>query len=175
MKVINLFGGPGCGKSTTAAGLFHLMKLEDYNVELVTEYAKDMTWEERHNILQDQLYITAKQNRRLLRLQDKVEWIVTDSPLILGLNYMTPDYLGGTYKKLLLELNNSYNNINIRLIRTKSYNPIGRNQTELEAKEIDKNILQILEKDLNSDFYTIPGDRDAPGHILHFIQQKYEY
>jgi ATP:corrinoid adenosyltransferase len=67
MKVINIFAGPCAGKSTTAAGLFYLMKVSGYNVELVTEYAKDMTWEGRHNILGDQLYILAKQNRRLER------------------------------------------------------------------------------------------------------------
>lgn len=39
--VINIFGAPGAGKSTTAAALFALMKLEGYKVELATEHAKD--------------------------------------------------------------------------------------------------------------------------------------
>jgi adenylate kinase family enzyme len=65
MKVINLFGGPGSGKSTLAAGLFERMKIQGLSVELVTEYAKDMVWERRGNILDDQLYILAKQHRRL--------------------------------------------------------------------------------------------------------------
>lgn len=47
MKVINLFGGPGIGKSTLAAGLFEHMKIAGFNVELVNEYAKDMVWEQR--------------------------------------------------------------------------------------------------------------------------------
>ena len=41
LKVINLYGGPGTGKSTTAAALFALIKREGYNVELVTEFAID--------------------------------------------------------------------------------------------------------------------------------------
>jgi len=45
MKVINLFGGPGCGKSTAAAGLFHLMKSNHMSVELVNEFAKEIVWE----------------------------------------------------------------------------------------------------------------------------------
>jgi adenylate kinase family enzyme len=32
MKVINLFAGPGAGKSTTAAALFSKMKWKGYNV-----------------------------------------------------------------------------------------------------------------------------------------------
>ncbi len=47
LKVINLWAGPGAGKSTTAAGLFNLMKIRGYNVELVTEFAKEMVYEGR--------------------------------------------------------------------------------------------------------------------------------
>ncbi len=39
-----MFGGPGTGKSTSAAGLFFKMKLAQMEVELVTEYAKDLVW-----------------------------------------------------------------------------------------------------------------------------------
>ena len=35
-KVINMFGGSGIGKSTTAAGLFHQMDLDGKNVEPVS-------------------------------------------------------------------------------------------------------------------------------------------
>lgn len=43
LKVISLWAGPGAGKSTTAAALFNLMKRERFEVELVTEVAKDWT------------------------------------------------------------------------------------------------------------------------------------
>ena len=82
MKVINLFGGPGVGKSTAAAGLFYEMKKRQLSVELVTEYAKDMVWENRQNILDDQIYIFAKQQRRIARLRDHhIDWVITDSPI----------------------------------------------------------------------------------------------
>ena len=55
MKVINLVGGPGCGKSTTAAGLFYELKRRDYSVELVTEYAKSRVWEDSLRTLNDQI------------------------------------------------------------------------------------------------------------------------
>ena len=49
--IINIFGGPGVGKSTVAADLFVIMKKEGYSVELVTEYAKELTYEKkRYNI-----------------------------------------------------------------------------------------------------------------------------
>ena len=46
-RVVNLFAGPGSGKSTTASGLFHLLKLDNKKTELVTEYAKDAIYEQR--------------------------------------------------------------------------------------------------------------------------------
>ena len=53
MKVINLFAGPGTGKSTTAAGLFYKMKSKGYMVELVTEFAKDLVYQESFFRLKD--------------------------------------------------------------------------------------------------------------------------
>ena len=51
IKVVELWGGPGSGKSTTAAGLFARLKVEEppaggpkRSVELVTEHAKEITW-----------------------------------------------------------------------------------------------------------------------------------
>lgn len=41
MNVVNLFAGPGSGKSTTAAGIFYILKSEyNINCEYVSEYAR---------------------------------------------------------------------------------------------------------------------------------------
>ena len=86
MKMTNLFGGPCSGKSATMAGLFYQMKLKHLSVEMVTEYAKDLVYSEQFNLLQGpnhQISIFAEQNRRQLILQNKVDWAITDSPLLL--------------------------------------------------------------------------------------------
>src|SRR6266446_4338308 len=92
MKVINLFGGPGTGKSTVASDLFALMKWQNMNVELVTEFAKEVTWEKHHNIFNDQLYILAQQNRRLERLKDQVNYVISDSPILMYQAYNPKGY-----------------------------------------------------------------------------------
>jgi len=169
MKVINIFGGPGAGKSTTAAGLFHLMKLRGDNVELVTEVAKDFVWEQRTQCLNDQLFITASQNHRLERLRDKVDWVITDSPILLGLIYAPLGYYNH-YGELVLEVFNSYDNINIYLNRIKPYFTLGRLQTESESDAIGKMINDKLNA-IGESSIMVNGDEDAPNCILKVIEK----
>ena len=49
--VVNLFGSPSAGKSTTATGLFHQLKLKGINCEYVSEFAKHVVWQENFNTL----------------------------------------------------------------------------------------------------------------------------
>ena len=60
-KVINIFGAPNAGKSTVAAGLFYIMKINGYNVELVNESAKDLVWNGQTEHLSEQLIVFTKQ------------------------------------------------------------------------------------------------------------------
>lgn len=145
LKVVNIFGGPGTGKSTTAAYLFHELKCAGADVELVTEYAKDMVWEKRTNILSDQVYIAAKQNRRMERLVDQgIDVAITDSPLIMGCMYRPVDYFT-FFEPLVAEIFKSYpNSLNLYLNRGFEYNPVGRYQTADEAMEIDQQIIILL-------------------------------
>ena len=114
MRVINLFGSPGAGKSTTAAGLFFLMKSDNKfvdSVELVTEFAKDLVYAERFKELEgdNQLYITAKQYSRLHRLKNQVDYAITDSPIIQSLMY-TPENYFSSFGPFLRELFDSFDN-----------------------------------------------------------------
>ncbi|MGZ8924602.1 MAG: AAA family ATPase [Nitrososphaeraceae archaeon] len=144
-KIINFFGAPGSGKSTLAAELFSYMKRRHYSVELAVEYAKDMVWEERHNILQDQLYMLAKQNRKIRRLNSVVDYVITDSPILLSCIYIDDsDIYNQTLKQLAVEVFNSYNNTNFFINRNHSYVELGRNQNELESDIIANRIRYML-------------------------------
>jgi tRNA uridine 5-carbamoylmethylation protein Kti12 len=167
ITVINLFGGPGVGKSTTAAGLFHLMKLDkDFSkVELITEYAKRLVWAERHKEMSNQVYITAKQSHRLDLIKDQVDYAITDSPILLGLIYTPENYLRGTYREMVIELFNSYNNVNFLINRVKPYMKLGREQTENEADFKADKIRDLLEE-LKIPYTTVNGDRGAPTKIF---------
>lgn len=171
LTVINFFGSPGTGKSTTAAGLFHLMKCQYYNVELVTEYAKDLVWSDRQNMFAEQDYIFAKQNNRLRRLVGKVDYAITDSPLLLGLFYLPWDF-PPSFSKFLEDTFNTYDNVNIFLKRTKPYVKLGRNQTEEESDLISENILNRLNQLYYAKYHVFDADESAPSKILELINSN---
>ncbi|MFW6008239.1 MAG: AAA family ATPase [archaeon] len=166
--IINLFGGPCAGKSTNAAGVFYELKTKGVNCELITEYAKDKVWEESLHTLDNQLYVFAKQYHRIFRVHDKVDIIVTDAPLLLSLYY--GNHLSDNFKNLVKETVNQFNNVNFFLNRIKKYNPIGRLQTEDEAKGIDVNLKEIF-KENNIPYYDINGDDEASKIIANTIYE----
>jgi nicotinamide riboside kinase len=170
MKVINILGGSGIGKSTTAAGLFYEMKKMRLEVELVQEYAKDLVWEKRSNVLEDQIYVFAKQQRRIRRLMDNnIEWVITDSPLLLSLVYLRPHTLSDNFHKLVMEVFSHYENHNFLLSRNVEYKPLGRNQkTQQQAEVFDQKVKQILISE-GLPYRCITGGEPAVNSILREI------
>ncbi len=156
MIVVNLFGVPGAGKSTGAAYIFSNLKMRGINAELVTEFAKDMVWENNTEVFKNQAYIFGTQSFRISRCQDKVDVIVTDCPLFLTAFYNKSPILGKQFNDVVFNVFNSYNNVNYFIDRVKDYNPIGRLQTEKEAQALREPMLKML-KDYNVDFTTIDG------------------
>ena len=144
LKVVNLYGEPGTGKSTTAAALFALMKRNGINVELVTEFAKDLVWTERNKELGDQIYIFAKMYHKLWRLRDKVDYVIIDSPLPLCA-YYDRDGLPG-FKELVFNTYNTFTIYNFRLTRHFKYQEEGRYQTEVEADKVDEDLINLVKE-----------------------------
>lgn len=140
--VVNLFAGPGAGKSTTAAGVFFELKTRGINCELAAKYAKDLCWEERTRTFDDQIYIFGKQHHRIFRLLGQVAVVITDSPLLLTLVYDAEKR--PTLKKLVLEEHNKMWTYNVFLKRKKVFNPKGRNHNEEQSKDIDYAVADML-------------------------------
>ena len=162
-KVINLFAGPGAGKSTTAAGLFYHMKHKDLKCELVTEYAKDLAYEVSKR-LDSQVHISGEQAWRMERLLGRVDYIITDSPLVLGSLYAPFDY-PQAYHDMLANLYSRYQNHNFFIRRVKPYQIYGRQQTEDEAKLLDARVIDLL-RSRKISYAEIKGDFGAPEAIM---------
>lgn len=145
-RIINLLGGPGAGKSTLAAQVFAQMKTKGEDVELVTEFAKDLVWNQAR--MDNQVAILGEQDNRLYRLVGKVKYVITDSPIILGGLYATGRHLDPHFMNHLLWAHRTYYNQNFLLKRAPSqnYSEVGRNQTHDGALELDTKIKAFVER-----------------------------
>lgn len=160
--VINLIGGPCSGKSTIASGVFHELKKLGINAELALEFAKDKVWEESFRTIDDQIYVFAKQYHKIWRLNEKVNVIITDSPLPISLYYMKEP--SEYFDKFVVEQYNKFDNLMFFIERGKDYQPEGRMQTEEEAKAIDGKIRKLMNK-YSIPFVSIPQE-DAVDIII---------
>lgn len=149
--IVAFYGGPGTGKSTTAALVFGALKQRGYNVEIVHEVAKDLTWEQRHRALSHQPYVAAKQMFRYDRLTGQVDAIISDTSTLLSLIYAkTSDspLRDIAFQEWIVADWRARRTLNIVLRRNieRPYNPSGRSQSELEAQNLDAKILGMLDQ-----------------------------
>jgi nicotinamide riboside kinase len=148
-KVINLFGGASSGKSTCAFGLCHQLKLRGINVEYVNEYIKTWAYKDHKPNEYDQVYIFGKQAKKEYDLYGKVDYIVSDSPLLLSAIY--EEVIQGesvvkpsVFNHIQRAKSNGIEFHNFYLKRCKGFNPVGRWGSEDEARQMDKYIQNFL-------------------------------
>jgi hypothetical protein len=169
--ILNLFGGPGTGKSTTCAGVFHELKLRGVNAEMSLEFAKDLVWRDNLKPLNDQIYMFGTQHERIWSVKGEVDIIVTDAPLLLSLIYGKDQ--SDTFKRLVVEEHAKLHSLNVFLQRIKPYNPNGRLQTEEESAAIDGKLVDILDF-LGEPHFTFKADETAAKRIADFALKSYQ-
>lgn len=155
--VCNFFGGPGVGKSSMAAGLFSRLKWKGVNCEIASEYVKGKVWENSLDVLNDQVYILGKQHHAIFRLYDKVDVVITDSPILLSIVYGQGNW-GLHFEPLVHNLFRRYRNLNYFLTRNKPYQGAGRIQSYIQAMTLDEKIRETLAE---YPYRTIPGDESS--------------
>lgn len=148
IRRINLYGGPGCRKSTQAAYIYSQLKGKKLKVELVQEFVKTWAYEKREPSSFDQLYLFARQLRMEdIVLRNGVDYVITDSPIGLAVCY---SQAGGFIQWpaltiLAQEFERTYPSLNLFFDRDGTdYEAHGRYQTEDGAIKMDKLILAYL-------------------------------
>lgn len=166
--IVNLYGQPGAGKSTLAAYTFAKLKMLNVNCELVTEFAKDKVWEQNSTALSNQVYVFAKQYYRLDRCADKVDVIITDSPIALSPFYNKDQDIHEPLKQLAYKISQKYNNLHYFIKRIKKYNPVGRLETEEESDQKAIGLRAMLDE-YNIKYTAIDGDLMSADIIINDI------
>lgn len=142
IRRINLWGGPGVGKSVMAARIYSHFQQQDKNIELCREEVKNWAYEGKRPTGFDQLYLFGTQIRKEERiLKNNPSYIVvTDCPI--GMIAFYTKYYGEPYWGHLYDITRDYDAkyrpVNILLKREFEYVPRGRLQSFQEAIEIDE-------------------------------------
>lgn len=144
------------------------------NTELVTEFAKDKVWENNTEVFKNQAYLFGKQSYRLSRCKDKVDCIVTDSPLPLSIFYNNDPSLTENFNKSVMDVFHSYNNMNYLLLRTKPYNPIGRHQSEEESDALKEPMVKLL-KERDIPYLEINGEIEGYDKIINDVMMHWKF
>lgn len=145
--VINGYGGPGAGKSTACMEITAALKKAGYGAEYVQEYAKELVYDKNMEMLdgsaKNQFEILKEQTRRVDRLYDQVDFIVTDSPILLNEIYnkeLTPEY-----RDIVGKIQNSYSNFSFFIERDVSnFEEEGRIHNLAESIQKDQKIRDML-------------------------------
>lgn len=169
--VLNLLGGPSSGKSTLAAELYAKMKHKCLKVEMVREVAKEWAWEGRKIGPFDQMAILGEQIKRESSLYGKVDYIVSDSPVMLGAFYFEYNHGRGFMNNMVKEYyyfaeEKGIKFVNIRLRRTKEYEQSGRFETLDEAIKIDQAIYAYISDNMYDCKHMFNNEAETANIIL---------
>ena len=148
MKKICLFGGPGLGKSTTAARLFSDLKACGQHAEYASEFIKQWAYLKRVPRGYDQLFIFGSQIHAedVLR-QAGVAVVVSDSPVLMQCAYAKKH--GCPYwadmVRIAGDYESSWTTLNLFLGREGiPYRQDGRYEDAGQAAEMDEFMAEFL-------------------------------
>lgn len=179
-KVINFVGAPSSGKTTLCSLMFGYLKLAGQSVEYIPEYAKQLVWTGRTELLNNQYYVSHRQYELMKSMEGKVDIIVTDGSLVNGMYYnrYNPNNTSNVEKTedCIKEWVSEFDNIWLFVERKNfPYETAGRIQTEQEAVHVNAELRRIMKglgyqyKDCTSSY---DGAQDAFHHICKLCDVK---
>lgn len=161
--VINAFAGPGAGKTTSCLEVAEKLKKQGFVTEYVQEYAKELVYDNNFIMLdghyEHQFAILNEQMKRINRLYGKVDFIVTDSPILLNNTYLNEDKnteVYSAYSDSVNKLYGLYNNFNYFVERdTSVFEKEGQIHNLEQSIAIDNELKNMLHNNqIDFDVYT---------------------
>lgn len=173
-KVINLYGGPGIGKTAVASRIASEFLFGNKDITFITSSAKTLNSLGYKASLGDQKYIAKIQFEAMMRAGTK--YIVTTGPLLQCLHYLERRSVPQEREKKQIEefievCRDRFDNVDILLQRGNQieYNPDDQPETLQEAKEIDEKIKGILDhSDINYEEFPV-DKRIVDDQIMQYV------
>lgn len=164
---VNFWGNPGVGKSGLAGELYGRLSGKGYLAELVKEYAKELQYRGElvrkdrrtgEDVETEQMIISTEQFRREAEYEDRVQVIVTDSPVLQGVVF-APAHYRTELTSILRQLTAGWRSIDVLLVRDVrlDYQSRGRIQSPEESMALRPEIESVLRTE-RPDFVTLHAD-----------------
>ena len=172
-RIINFFGAPGSGKTTAAAEAFVHAKKKGYSAHLVLEYVTELILQGDMEAVHNQKMLFEEQLRRINIAYTKTDYIMVDSPLLLGIVYnrywkAVPD---PAFEKQIIDAHNSFNQINVLLkCDPKYYSSKGRVTSQQDSFAIEQLITTVLQE-THSPYIEINGVDELENCIDNIIEK----
>lgn len=140
---INLVGGPGCGKTTTAAALFsELKRTPSLSVEFIREPIQHHIYENSTLIMSNQIPLFGEDMLQIYSLDGKVDIVVRDTSLLNNIVYDRED--NTLFHSLVIQEYKKLRNIDFFLERGDiEFQEYGRIHTYEQSLELDQRIQDV--------------------------------
>lgn len=164
-KVINIIGGPGCGKSMFSAAIVLQLHLAGKTVETIPDHAKALVWQRNFEVLKNQYFIAQRQFEMLNLLDGQVQFLITESSLPQVLYYnenYEPNICDvAKTRAQILAWHGMQDNVNVLIERgEKRYVRAGRFQEEEQARAVDHGLRALLDRE-GLAYTLLPADINA--------------
>ncbi len=170
---VNLYSGPGSGKSVATAWLWSELKIAGYSIEHVPEWVKRWAYEKRPIESFDEIYSFAKQmSKEELYLKAGVDLIISDSPLVMVGAYSEKheNLFSDELFSLARKFESIYPSINLFINRGDiEYQTAGRYETYEQALKMDKFIERIMGRELKQ--YCVCDTKNRAGMLNYIVDQ----
>lgn len=170
--IVNLYGGPGTGKSVMAARLFAELKLRGVDVELQEEHARRTILLDQRAALRCQPFLFGQQVFELQQRAQSTDVVVLDSPLLLNPIYDRDR--SPALEQLVHEHVARFHNLDVILQRAADshYSGSGRDHTLAESIELDGRIAAYVREHCPASQTIAVGDAGAFASLVDEIMQR---
>jgi nicotinamide riboside kinase len=163
--VVNIFGGPGTGKSTLAAQIFAQLKMQHIEAACPEEHAKLAIWSGQPWLLDEQAILLGRTWETLSALVGRVDVVICDSPLLLCSVY-AGEREPLSFHNFVIDLHKRTHRLNLFIERPldQAYSTNGRRENEDQALVMDQRIKAAL-RDAQEPFLEVSTTDDIVPHI----------
>ena len=162
--VVSIFGGPGSGKTTAALDITARLKKLGFLADFAPEYAKEVVWDTKAPLaseqergqaldllnrgLETQQIFFAQQKARVNRCLGQCDFVVTDSPGLIGMVCLRPPFDAQGRAELFEAMMSdflSHHNFVMAMRRGEAYEAQGRIESPKRAMAMDRATCELLD------------------------------